>query len=894
MLNSKSTEQRRLDRKLSKLNPNLRKAACGQNRLKVSRSIKSWEKKHAELLKIEETLWRQRSRATWLKDRGKNTKFFHCKANQRRKVNEVKKLKDEDGVWWHGEKNIERVFLNFFTKLFSTSNPNGIDQACMVIQKRLGDDHKRWCDQTFSIGEIGEAINQMHPLKAPGSDGIPALFYQKYWHIVGEEIQSMVLGILNEDKSPASINKTFIALIPKCKNPNSPKHFRLISLCNVVMKIVTKVVANRIKKVLPEVIDEEQSAFVRGRLITDNALMAMECFHWPKKKARGKKGMMALKLDMAKAYDRVEWSFVNYVLLHMGFPPKITKLIMSCITTVSYQILINGQPSRSFFPEKGIRQGDPLSPYIFILCANVLSGLLHKEEAKGSIHGIQVARKAPQITHLLFADDNLLFARANQKEVDSITQVLKVYQLASVQLVNLDKSEVLFSRNVPPIEQNMICNKMGTKTVTILSRYLGLPIVFGRSKKDVFAFVRERVWKKLKGWKEKCLSRAGKEILIKSVAQAIPNYIMSCYKIPEGCCQDIESLIAKFWWGTTESSRKMHWLSWERMGRAKEKGGMGFRGFSEFNKALLGKQCWRLMTDESSLMAKVFKGRYFPRNSFLEAKIGCQPSYAWRSMLQAKDVINLGARWMIGDGKSARIWKDNWLPEQSGFKVWSPITNLHLEATVSELIDEDTKRWKRDLIYNVFNPYEAKQILNIPISLRLPGDCLTCIWHWEKDGNFSVRSAYHLLCDAKDRNLPESFELCDRGLWKNIWKAPVPNTVKNFLWRLARNILPTRSNLGRKGIQMDTICPICLEHEETQEHLFMHCQLSQVLWFTTHLGLHVPNMVSLNKWLMQWLTNSDPLAVQLFSITLWKIWKFRNQVVFKSTKFDPVFIARTI
>jgi hypothetical protein len=151
---------------------------------------------------------------------------------------------------------------------------------------------------------------------------------------------------------------------------------------------------------------------------------------------------------------------------------------MGCISTVSYQVLINGQPSTSFTPARGIRQGDPLSPYIFILCANVLSGLLHKEAQSHSIHSIQVARNAPKITHLLFADDSLLFARANQNEANTIIQVLNKYQLASGQLVSYEKSEVSFSRNVPDIEKNIICNKIEVKAVTSHSRYLGLP-VFG-------------------------------------------------------------------------------------------------------------------------------------------------------------------------------------------------------------------------------------------------------------------------------------------------------------------------------------------------------------------------------------------------------------------------------
>lgn len=154
------------------------------------------------------------------------------------------------------------------------------------------------------------------------------------------------------------------------------------------MKIVTKVIANKLKLILPDLIDVEQSAFVQGRLITDNALVAMECFHWLKKKTNGKKGMVALKLDMAKAYDRVEWSFVEAMLTGIGFRDTMTKTIMSCISTVSYQIVVNGQPTSAFKPERGLRQGDPLSPYLFILCANVLSGLLHKEANCGNLHGI--------------------------------------------------------------------------------------------------------------------------------------------------------------------------------------------------------------------------------------------------------------------------------------------------------------------------------------------------------------------------------------------------------------------------------------------------------------------------------------------------------------------------
>ncbi|MCH97713.1 hypothetical protein A2U01_0018709 [Trifolium medium] len=193
----------------------------------------------------------------WLKDGDKNTKFFHSKANQRKKANEIKRLKDVHGCWWHGEENVERILVDYFTEVFTSSDPLEVDKTCEVVAGKLNDEQVRWCSQPFAREEVEEAILQMHPLKAPGPDGLPDLFYQKYWSIVGTEVCKLVLDILNNTTSPELINNTHIVLIPKCKNPNSPKDFRPISLCNVIMKMVTKTIANRLESILPEIIDEE-------------------------------------------------------------------------------------------------------------------------------------------------------------------------------------------------------------------------------------------------------------------------------------------------------------------------------------------------------------------------------------------------------------------------------------------------------------------------------------------------------------------------------------------------------------------------------------------------------------------------------------------------------------
>lgn len=268
----------------------------------------------------------------------------------------------------------------------------------------------------------------MHPTKTPGLDGLQTLFYHNYWSIVGRDVLKVALDILNNQRDPSDINSTFIALIPKKKKPTLAQEFRPISLCNVIMKAVTKAISNRLKAILPDIISEEHSAFVKDRFITDNALIAMECFYWMKNKKRGKNGTMALKFDMSKEYDRIKWDFMEGVLNALEFPAEFVQLTKKCLSTISYQILLNGQPSRKFAPQRGLRQGEPLSPFIFIMCADVLVGLLKGEADLSSVHGIQVSRKALVITYMFFADDSLLFARANKDEADIILKILERYQ----------------------------------------------------------------------------------------------------------------------------------------------------------------------------------------------------------------------------------------------------------------------------------------------------------------------------------------------------------------------------------------------------------------------------------------------------------------------------------
>ncbi|XP_048489904.1 uncharacterized protein LOC125491871 [Beta vulgaris subsp. vulgaris] len=450
-----------------------------------------------------ELFWRQRSRQDWLKNGDKNT---------------------------NGQVEVQPV----------------IDK----VQRKVTDEMGEMLRTSFTGEEVYEALSQMHPTKAPGPNGMCALFYQKAWHIIGRDVIDTALEILNNDA-----------------------------------------LANRLKKALPDVIHESQGGFVPGRLITDNILVAYECFHYLRKKRKGKTGYLRLKLDMSKGYDRVESEFLEAMMVKLGFLRSFVDVTMKCVKSASFSILLN--------------EG--------------LSTLLRVAEKKKEIHGVKIGKKVDPISHLFFADDSLLFIKANCEEVEKILDIFSNYEAGSGQKLNMEKSEVSFSRNIEPEKKELLQMKLNFKAVDEHDKYLGLPTYIGSSKKRVFQSIQERILKKLKGWKEGFVSQVGREILIKTVAPAIPTYSMQCFAIPVGILKEME-------------------------------------------------RAWRVMTNTSSLMTKTLKNKYFPNTTFLEAKASPVASYTWRSILIARKLVQQNAIKVVGGGHSISVWRDPWIRGLPHFK----------------------------------------------------------------------------------------------------------------------------------------------------------------------------------------------------------------------------------
>ncbi|XP_062019524.1 uncharacterized protein LOC133736108 [Rosa rugosa] len=394
---------------------------------------------------------------------------------------------------------------------------------------------------------------------------------------------------------------------------------------------------------LPDIVSSLQSAYVLGRLISDNTLVANEAAHFMHKLRYQEEGFFSLKLDISKAYDRLEWSFISAMLTKLGFDPSWIQIIMKCVTSVAYSILLYGEPSPRIAPTQCIRQGDPLSPYLFILCSEGLSPLISQAVQHQVIQGLKMCPQAPTLHHLFFPDDSILFGFATMAKCMHYKRIHDIYENASGQKEH--------------------------------DKYLGLPMKVGRSKSAIFAYIKEKLTKKLVNWKAKILSAVGKEILIKAMAQTMP--------------------------------------FWERLCLTKDEGGMGFKNVFAYNLAMLAKQGWRLLTNPNSLIARLYKARYYPNNSFWEAELGDSPSFSWRSILQGRPVLKAGVQWCIGDGTQVNIWNDRWIPDCQQYLLHKPSDCVF--ELVSDLIDHGTRTWMSAAVYTIFPPDIAQKVVCIPV-----------------------------------------------------------------------------------------------------------------------------------------------------------------------------------
>uniref|UniRef100_A0A803Q7N5 Reverse transcriptase n=1 Tax=Cannabis sativa TaxID=3483 RepID=A0A803Q7N5_CANSA len=689
--------------------------------LSKSSSMSDWiarQKLEKDLNGVEEKremYWRQRSRALWLKHGDRNTKFFHFKASARRKKSTIEGLFNDNGKWCTAENEITEVAINYFQKLFSSST-GGIDVKEGLRGKipcRISEADNRALREPFTSEEIQASLFQVHPLKAPGNDGLPGMFFHNNWDLIKDDFTAACLDILNQNADCKAINETLICLILKIKQPAKMSDFRPISLCNVVYKVVSKCLANRMKLSMNSAISDNQSAFIGGRIIQDNAMRL---------------------------------------------------------------------------------------------------------------------RKSP------------LYEESKIKTAVAAT----------------------------------LANYLGVSLVENHTKYLGMPSFVGRNKKQVFGIIRDKVEAKLRGWKMGLFSQAGKEVLIKAVIQAIPCYIMSCFRISKGILKEMESMIARFQWGSTTNKHKLHWGNWKKLCRLKEQGGMGFRDLEDFNKAMLAKQGWKLITEPESLMARVLKALYFPQGNFMNANIGHYGSTVWRSILWGREILLQGSRWCVGNGCTIRINEDAWLPRGRPFSLRTKV--LLPEGTTLDKLINTAGKWKINEVYSWFHKDDIPWVLGI-IPLTSSPDWMS--WSLNNNGKYSVASGY------KTRFIHTNLAECSnaaplKAWWKFIWSSKLIPKMKNFIWRVFNQWLPTKIELSKRGMSLETNCDWCQEKEEDICHALWFCPKVLKIWklagFDTQNFIHMPKASDVLFYLWGKLPKED--LIQFIGLS-WLIWQCRNIFIFK-------------
>lgn len=390
--------------------------------------------------------------------------------------------------------------------------------------------------------EIRDTLFSLARGKAPGPDGFTVEFFKENWDTVSQLVTEAVKDFFTSGRLLREINNTILVMVPKVPNATTVDDYRPIVCCNMVYKIITKVMANRVAAVLKDLVNPSQSAFVKGRRIRDNILLAQELFS--KFHVEPYSPKCAIKVDFRKAYDTVNWRFLESVLLAFRFPDQLVHLIMTCVRTPRFSIALNGE-LHGFFPSgRGLRQGGPISPYLFTLVMEVLSGILGRCSLQPDFR-FYWRCKSTCLSHLFFADDVFLFCKGHLPSVKLLRDGLHMFSSWSGLFPNPRKSEVFISGGLPTLK-NQILLELGFVEGNLPVRYLGVPIITSRPRKaDCVELVR-RITSRVQSWTHRFLSFAGRLQLIRSVIHAIQAFWASVFILPAAVLDQIERILRQF------------------------------------------------------------------------------------------------------------------------------------------------------------------------------------------------------------------------------------------------------------------------------------------------------------------------------------------------------------
>eukprot|EP00253_Pinus_taeda_P015500 PITA_15500 len=812
----------------------------------------------------EEELWRQKSRALWLQAGDKNTSFFHKQAEACKQFKSVKEIHHQNVVVKDFEE-IKRAAHSHFKDPYSAPDEPPLDPHVYpmnLIPQCVQDPNNAMLTAPISMNELRNALDSMEPDKAPGPDGFPIRFYLSSWAIIKNDLLRMVRKSQTCAKIGGGINSAFLALIRKEKGAADFSRFKPISLCNSSYKLITKIIANRLKKILPAIIPENQGGFIKGRKILDNIVLVQEAVH--SSYHRKEKGMV-IKLDLANAFDRVKHEFLFMVMKKMGFSSAIINWIKACIASPWIAPLVNGRPSDFFQASRGLRQGYPLSPLLYAIQASVLSFQLDHNQQTQILPRLRMVHQVKDINHAQFADDMLLLGGASINSAKSFKKELDSYREVSGSKINFIKS-IVYSWNFSVKELSDIARilHMEGSWAWDSFRYLGIPIFRTIPKVVHWLPLLDKIKNRIHAWGASWLNNARKIILMKAVLSSLPLYQHSILLAPKTFINKMEVLLRCFLWeGGKNNERRLHLVKWDTIKKPFMEGGLQICDLAAQNLALGTKLLWDIVSGKLSWSKKVLCRKYFHGK-----RIRCldQPprsskgSPIFKLCIKALENFSHKMYWIpdISSWTEDGLW-DSW--QLGEVPQW-------LEGEASVILDN----------------LQGKSPLKASVKDKRGWGSVT--------GSYSASEGYKSIMAIP--NVPPN-----PAQWKFIWDSPSLPKIDFFCWTLAHNSILTRDNLHRREMEGPSWCNLCKSEEETSNHLFLSCPFASEVWKGVlmlnsdnfELPKNIPNLFQTWRKLSPFGLSKNILLKNCWlwipKLICWKLWMERNNRLFRNESCNP-------
>ncbi|PNX82112.1 ribonuclease H, partial [Trifolium pratense] len=510
----------------------------------------------------QEVFWKEKSKVKWHLEGDRNTAYFHRIAKIKNTTKLISSLKHGAEILTDPAQIADHV-VQYYKNLFCT-NPILQEQILVeqVIPNLVGQDTNALLTMIPSKDEIKHAVFDLNKDGAPGPDGFGAYFYQTYWDIIQHDVTNAVLQFFSTGWILPNYNSNTIILIPKTDSADSIDKYRPIAIANFKFKIISKVLADRLAQILPSIVSKEQRGFIQGRNIKDCICIASEAINLLHNKTFG--GNLALKIDITKAFDTLDWSFLIKVLQQFGFNTTFCNWIKSILASASMSISINGALNGYFNCTRGVRQGDPLSPLLFCLAEEVLSRGISLLVDEGKIELIKGSRNTRVPSHCLYADDIMVFCKGKLSSLQALQNLFISYANCSGQVINASKSTI-FAGGISQARLDRIVDLIGFNVGSLPFNYLGVPIFKGKPKARYFYPIADKIKAKLSAWKASLLSIAGRAQLVKSVIHSMLMYNISVYAWPISLLKTIETWSRNFIWSGDISKRKLVTVAWKKV-----------------------------------------------------------------------------------------------------------------------------------------------------------------------------------------------------------------------------------------------------------------------------------------------------------------------------------------